>query len=835
MSNYQVGEVLAGKYEIKAVLGTGGMGSVYRARQLDLNRDVAIKVPLAQALEIPGFLARFSREARTVAKLMHDNIVQVYEFQQTDEGTYIVMEFVEGQDLKHLIQNPPPDLRIKDMAIILRNSCEGLAHAHEFGIVHRDIKPHNIMIQKRGRGKWRVKIMDFGIAHLEAGSNVTMQQEQLTVTGQAIGTPTYMSPEQIRGTQVTARSDIYSFGCVAFFCFTRKTPFSGTGFTVAAAHLSNPPPRIRAMVPQLPEGLEQIVNRCLAKDPDERPQDASDLGQEIYEALKPVFDISMADVWPAPDVGDDGTDLIKPTKQLDSGERAAPTVRGETLTVPAAKTEPGTVTDRPAPVDIGETARMDAPPEPAGAPIPGVQAHAASPHDPTIGVGAEPSPAGPAPRRAQPALAKPAIIAAAILLPLLVIGVALGIALTGGGDNGAPPGNQVAAGDITPRLQEPVEGIPGGPETDITDEQEEQREPEEQPGVAIGPEPEDPTEPIVTPRPTPDRTVVPPETPTARPTDPPTPTPDPLDLRLSHYEGRLADARGIVEKVQLWRETFYDPQFGDAPAMRELARQAAQSAAFNPEMAAVTARSYIVGSRDTEGQPDEHPQRSISLSAYEIGKYPVTALEFATFLNSIGQARARELYIQRPEHNVVLNEESGEFIPRRGEELAAVNGLSWDAADAYTRWLSEKTGQRFRLPTEAEWEAAARADGGNVIYPWGTTPPDSSRAHFNQVGGRPIDVTSRSAGANSWGLYHMAGNVAEWCLDWYSDDAYRRTPQDNPVVTEAPSGQTRPRRVLRGGSFMSTNADQLRVAARHRAEPDRPASIAGMRLVREVR
>src|SRR5690606_33754444 len=213
MQDFDVGDIVAGKYEIKKVLGTGGMGKVFRARQVDLGRDVALKVPSQAVLNSPEIMARFSREARTVAKLTHDNIVQVYEYYHEGDMAFIAMEFVEGQDLKEFISNPQPDLTVGDMAMILEMACEGMAHAHEAGIVHRDIKPHNIMVARLPRGRWRVKVMDFGIAHIDpTGQYTEVSDGQLTQTGQALGTPSYMSPEQIRGSGVSHLSDIYSFG-----------------------------------------------------------------------------------------------------------------------------------------------------------------------------------------------------------------------------------------------------------------------------------------------------------------------------------------------------------------------------------------------------------------------------------------------------------------------------------------------------------------------------------------------------------------------------------------------------------------------------------------------
>lgn len=295
---FEPGQIIANRYEIKEEVGAGGMGTVYRARQLDLGRDVAIKIPIPEALKNPAYVARFAREAKTCARLVHENIVQVHEFKQDESDCFLVMEFVEGTDLKKLTREAPAELRVRDVANILKAALEGLGYAHENGIIHRDIKPHNIMVTRHTNGRWRTKIMDFGIVHLDQQSDFTPMGEELTFTGQTLGTPSYMSPEQIRGEGVCTQSDIYSFGCVIYYLFTKKTPFTGTGFTVGAAHLSEEPPALRESIPDLPNEIDSLVKRCLAKDPKDRPQSAEQLSNELELALSPIYDKPMVDIWP---------------------------------------------------------------------------------------------------------------------------------------------------------------------------------------------------------------------------------------------------------------------------------------------------------------------------------------------------------------------------------------------------------------------------------------------------------------------------------------------------------------------------------------------------------
>lgn len=841
MGDFNVGEVLAGKYEIKAILGQGGMGMVYRARQIDLGRDVAIKVPHPQALELPGFLARFSREARLVAKLVHDNIVQVYEYVEQAPLVYIVMEYVEGQDLKSLVAKPPADLTVRDVATMMRLSLEGLGHAHEAGIVHRDIKPHNIMVQQRARGKWRVKIMDFGIAHLDANTNLTMHQEQLTVTGQAIGTPSYMSPEQIRGTGVVPSSDIYSFGCVIYYMFTRQTPFSGTGFTVAAAHLSEAPPLLRDRIPALPEELEAIVQRCLEKDPSLRPQDASDLGQEVFDALTPIFDMPMADIWPryheeyhrptdvpnpteagtasagsAPShatVVDDGGGLTEGTESRD----AMPPTRNlrDSERIPAMK-------GAPAPAPAKPAARPGAPARPAEKTIatgtqtaPSQLSKATIPYGPG-GVSDTADTAAGTPtteQTSQPAPSKNLLYVAVGAIGLLVLVAGVGAILvknklSASGDNKGTVvvnnngnGSRVDNPVVTPTV--PL-GTPSGPEA--------QPSPvatSDQPDVRPTPEPA-----IQTPVPT-------------RATQSPEPSPsiDPVQARVAALRSQFESARTLNDKAVLWADASRD--IGRAAAFGELAQEMAVAIASNPEMVAVDGGRYSMGAPDSfaDASAEERPQHNVRLSPYEIGRYEVTALEFAAFLNT--QSTAGELYRLRPKANVVKDGER--YVPATGRALHPVNFVSFDAATAYADWLSAQTGKRFRLPTEAEWEVAARG-GTEFLYPGSNEAPNSQTANFNRSG--TVEVLDLIQSTNRLGLRHMAGNVAEWCLDWYSEDAYR-----GGGTRENPRGPNQPtegaRKVNRGGSFATTRGEDLRVTRRDRSNPTNATEDIGFRLVRD--
>jgi eukaryotic-like serine/threonine-protein kinase len=262
-----------GPYEVQSLLGAGGMGEVYRARDARLNRTVALKILPAQMAADPGRRQRFEQEARAASALNHPNIVSVYDIGHQDGLAYIVSELIEGEPLREVIKRGPmPVSRLLDLA---GQTAAALAAAHAAGIVHRDLKPENIMVTRDGRAK----ILDFGLAKQTAVAAAT-GPETRTVTqtsaGAVVGTAAYMSPEQIRGEPVDHRSDIFSFGLVLYECITGKMPFERpTGVEIMAAILREDPAELPESVSP---ALRQIVWHCLEKEPDHRFHSARDLG-----------------------------------------------------------------------------------------------------------------------------------------------------------------------------------------------------------------------------------------------------------------------------------------------------------------------------------------------------------------------------------------------------------------------------------------------------------------------------------------------------------------------------------------------------------------------------
>jgi Tol biopolymer transport system component len=273
-----------GRYEILEPLGAGGMGEVYRARDTELERDVAIKVLPEAVAEDPERLERFEREARAVAKLSHPNILEIYDFGHEGEVAYTVTELLEGESLRERLGSTPPGWR--EAAKIGAAIADGLVAAHGRGVVHRDLKPANIFLTSDGR----VKILDFGLARLtepvKSEEETEALESTLTSDGTVLGTVGYMSPEQVRGQPADHRSDVFSLGCVLYEMVGGRRAFeAASGADTMAAILTEEPEELSALGAEVPPDLERAIQRCLDKTPDSRFQSAADLAFALRTAI----------------------------------------------------------------------------------------------------------------------------------------------------------------------------------------------------------------------------------------------------------------------------------------------------------------------------------------------------------------------------------------------------------------------------------------------------------------------------------------------------------------------------------------------------------------------
>jgi serine/threonine-protein kinase len=283
-----LGRTLDEKYRLDERLGTGGMGTVYRATHLLIDRPVAIKVLNSRYVEDEAAQVRFRREARAAGRLQHANAVTVTDFGSTSDGlVYIVMELLEGYTLRDVLAREAPLDVARAVSIMLQISS-AVAAAHDAGIIHRDLKPANIFIVQRKDAPPFVKVLDFGIAKLAAEALDDDDDPQtLTQVGAMIGTPRYMSPEQCDGAHLTPAADVYSLGIILYEMLTGTTPFNGTSpLAIAIKHSSQQPRGPREFVATIPPAIEAIVLHALEKKPEARPQDAEAFRKELYEAAE---------------------------------------------------------------------------------------------------------------------------------------------------------------------------------------------------------------------------------------------------------------------------------------------------------------------------------------------------------------------------------------------------------------------------------------------------------------------------------------------------------------------------------------------------------------------
>ena len=271
------GHLLSERYRIKHLIGGGGMANVYLAHDIILDREVAIKVLRLDFANDPEFIERFDREAQAATSLSHPNIVNIYDVGEENHILYMVMEYVDGFTLKEYIQKYGP-LAVEETIAIMKQLTDAIAHAHVNGLIHRDIKPQNILIDPSGH----VKVTDFGIA-------IALSATSLTQTNSILGSVHYLSPEQARGGMATKKSDIYSLGIVLYELLTGQLPFSGQSpISIALKHLQNETPSVRQLNPEVPQSVENIVLKATAKDPFHRFSSVYEMETALDVALDPA-------------------------------------------------------------------------------------------------------------------------------------------------------------------------------------------------------------------------------------------------------------------------------------------------------------------------------------------------------------------------------------------------------------------------------------------------------------------------------------------------------------------------------------------------------------------
>lgn len=714
-----IGQQLA-NFRVERPLGRGGMAQVYYGWDVQLERPVAIKVIDARHRQKQEYARRFVQEARVVARWHHPHIVQIHYAGEEDGLFYFVMEYIDGQNLAQRLSAVHASgafLPPREVMRIMRAIAGALDYAHTQGVIHRDVKPSNVMLADDGR----IILTDFGLAmHVEHGT-----------TGQVFGSPRYIAPEQaISSSGAIPQSDIYALGVILYEILTGELPFEADDpLNLAMRHVSETPPSPRSARPELSEEVEAVVMRALAKEPEQRYPSGAALVEDLTEALLTAK--TPAPLAAGPQIPEtEGTDVPPPPPSGgDEEKRPLPPI--------------------PAAVVVGEAE----PPQPPAPPA--------------------------ATNSSRGCGARLALVMAAILV--LALAAAWVWQQQGGGDPLAMLGLAPSPSASPPATAAPATTTPSPP-------------PATNSATATLP-PTETAVPSTTPSPT--NTAVPtPET-TATAITPPTETPP----ETATPSPTLSFTPSPTPPVIVTR-----PQ-DEMPMVR------------------IPATTFIMGARqdDPAAEADEWPSHSVTLDGYFIDRREVTVSQYAAFLNANGGyvnacsgftclSTATETQYS---HLVAII--GGEYTAEEGFGDYPVNNVSWYGARAYCEWVGA------RLPTEAEWELAARGEDGR-LYPWGDAPPNQNRALFDAGFADLAPVTAYPEGTSPYGVLGMAGGVWEWAADVYDPDYYAESPAENPT---GPPSRMLADRVLRGGSFL-TAAEELRTTNR---EPGKATEFRGVRDV----
>jgi len=779
-------EAIAHRYKIVRELGRGGMAIVFLAEDNRLERQVALKL-LPRELSFDENLAtRFLREAKTAAQLLHPNIIQIHDVETSGEFYYFSMAYIEGVPLDQIIAKSGA-MKPRVVAQLAVLVSFALHHAHEKGVVHRDIKPENIIVNK----KKQPIVVDFGIAKAQKSA-------KLSQTGMLIGTPMYMSPEQIKGGEVDGRSDIYSLGSVLYQMAVGRPPFFGLGQAALLYNQVNelppPPSKVNSSVP---EELSTIIMKALAKDPSDRYQSAAELGKEIHE-------IFLAGPSEKPKTPQEKTSEKKAETDKTKEKETAKAAIAETIVMTA-----DSVKDKHKDKDSDDSA--DSLGDTLVAPV--------KPQKKEV--------KDSVPKTLDKKKSKAPLVLAALSVAMVVILLfSIYPVLTKNGKSGKKVTQQSVRAEkpeTSVQLQEEsvskkTEKTP--PETPAKEKPSAQNsQPEKSKPPVPSREAAKKKQPVETVKKTPDKPIQQQQKIES--------TPEPAEKELKSVSSTDDDAGAQPQEEMPDRKTAQQPP--ERKTVQKVEEKSTPLASLvkpdseppqitekpeeiKPEDSAHIVWINIPGGTfqmgDSRGDMDERmlcrPVHRVTVSSFQISRDEITVGQYAVFVRDTGHPEPLlwKLQNSNPERPVI--------------------NVSWFDATAFAKWAGA------RLPTEAEWEYAARGGAAGKLFPWGDRSPQNNGNYGNNWNNGNGWITALkktgSFAPNSFGLNDMSGNVWEWCADWRGK--YQPGLVVNPTGASQGEG-----RIVRGGAWNSSSKS-IRNSVRGARNPNDKVTHTGFRIAR---